>query len=111
MTLFLRTKDNRTIVDCEIWTNSTGLKNYTDLQVHVVIDTYSETLLSITDADEMIQCIKIFSFIQSLHTWLNEERFSSWSENDGTQTDEIVSEVREMFKEVADKFELIYIED
>ena len=56
MTLFIRNKKNKSIVDIDLWIKNEGKRDYVELRSSVIIDTYSELLLNNLDRkDEIVK--------------------------------------------------------
>lgn len=108
MTLFLRNKNNRSIVDLELYVKKENGKQFVELHSGVIIDKYSEFLLENLDKKEEI--IEDFTEISELRGWLWESFFMD-DENDGSKYQEVLSLVRARLKETAKKYNLYYVED
>jgi len=68
MTLFLRNKENRSIVDIDIYVKREEDKKYIELHSSVIIDTYSDFLMNnLANANEIIDT---FTHISDLRGWL-----------------------------------------
>jgi len=97
MTLFLRNSKNETIVDIEV--------SDKDLSSVVVIETYSKLLLSQKNKE---QVIKDFSEIDELKGWY----FEVFLETNPNPTKEnLIKILKIMLTEVAEKYNLSYVED
>lgn len=108
MTLFLRDKKNNTIVDLDCYIDTGDNNNkFIELQVVVDIQWYSKLLLDNLKRKEEI--IDIFSYIQELRGWLLEVYFKD--NNDPDKYDDVMNELKGLFKEVAEKYDLLYVED
>lgn len=102
MTLFLRNKDNRTIVDIELNFNTdTG-----DLHSHVVIDTYSKLLIE--NIDNHKQVIYDFQEISELRGWFWEVYMES---ADQPNFADCKAKVKGFLMTLADRYDLYYTED
>jgi len=102
MIFFLRNKNNRTIVDLELYENKEGM----DLHSGVIINTYSEFLLANLDRKDEI--IKDFDDIDQLRGWFWEvymELEPNPSLKDATD------KVSRMLQDVAKKYDLYYVTD
>jgi hypothetical protein len=115
MIFFLRTQKNETIADIELYIKteykSDGSKrNFLELRSVIMIDVYSKFLLDNTVRAEEI--IPVFDNIQELRGWLWEEYFMV-KDNDGSDEDytDVMKRLRNELKYIADKFNLIYVED
>lgn len=110
MTLFIRDKDSKTIVDCEIWNTNEDDRIYTKISTSIDIKSYSKFLLNTTDRSIKLDIIETFSYIQELSEWLVYGYYSSGS-NNGEDLDDIKNEVKKFFTEVCNRFDLEYVED
>lgn len=110
MTLFIRDKENKTIVDCEIWNKKEGDYIYTDISTSIDIETYSKLLLNTTGRLIKLDIIETFWYSQELREWLWHGYYSSGS-NNGEDLDDIKNEVKKFFTEVCNRFDLEYVED
>lgn len=102
MTLFLRNKDNRTIVDIELNEGKNGL----DLRVATDIETYSEILLENLDRQEEV--VKDFSEIDNLRGWFFEVFMEMTDKPDITKAQ---TEIKKTLIPVAEKYNLFYVID
>lgn len=103
MILFLRTQDNETIVDIEVWQE----KQFCDLKAFIDVEMYSYLLLDIEDEEDRMGAIYTFSMLQELRGWIHETRES----NKPDDYKEIVDELREHLLEIAETYNLKYVED
>lgn len=108
MILFLRNKNNRSIVDLEIFVKKENSREFIELRSVVLIETYSQFLLENLDKKEEI--IEIFTDISELRGWLWESFFMG-EENDPNKYNEVVKILRNKFVDIAKKYNLIYVED
>jgi hypothetical protein len=99
MVHFLRTEKNITIIECEAWQG--------DLSAATNIDEYSKMLLWIhsEDKSKTQDFINDFSNLDSIRGWWweKEEMMGKWNF--------INDFVRDKFKEVAEKWNLVYVTD
>lgn len=110
MVLYLRNKDNRSIVDIELNIKRYEEKKLLELHSSVIIDKYSELLLdNIEKKDEIIND---FTEISDLRGWLWESFFVA-EENEGTQQqyEQVLTIMRTYLKEIAKRYNLSYVED
>jgi hypothetical protein len=110
MTLFLRNKNKRSIVDLEIYIDKSSPDGHKFIEIEstVVVDTYSEFLVENLERKEEI--IKDFSEISELRGWLWESFFMD-DENDPSKFKEVVTIVKDSLKEIAKRYDLYYVED
>ncbi len=108
MTLFLRNNKNQSIVDLEIWVKTEDNHSFIELQSAVIIETYSKFLLK--NLDRKIEIIEDFSNLEELRGWLWESYFMGGN-NDPKKYPEVLLILRTLFKEIAEKYDLTYIED
>jgi hypothetical protein len=106
MILFLRDKNNNTIVDLDCYKSRDG---YIDITSTVCIDEYSKLLLS-TPEEQRSLLITEFNNISELRGWLWESHFMG-RKNTNEEYDQVIEQLRGMFKNVAKKYDLCYVED
>jgi hypothetical protein len=104
MTLFLRNKDNQTIVDIEIYANN---NDHPELKSVVVIESYSKLLLSL-HRNQQYDCVDDFQEISELRGWLW-ERYMVQRPNSSYM--DVVKKLRPYLKDIAGKYNLMYVED
>ena len=104
MTLFIRNKKNRTIVDLEFYKT----KGHVELHSSVIIDTYSKFLLENLDRKDEI--VNDFNEISELRGWLWESYFMG-DENTDDKYDDILKILRDRLHEISKKYDLYYVED
>ena len=111
MTLFLRDKKNRTIVDCDIYIKDS---EYVELSIVVCVDTYSRLLLDLItkngEEKTINKFIQTFDELQELRGWLWESYFID-GDNNPSEYNIVLETIRKRFKEIADTYELYYVED
>ena len=110
MTLFLRTKKNKTLVDIEVYVKHDyeTEKEYVELHSVVDITNYSKFLLEHEDiADDVIA---VFNDLSELRGWLWENYFMV-EDNDPKELPNVIKEVRQMLNEVATKYDLMVVTD
>ena len=108
MILYLRDKNNNTIVDLECYIKSEDGSSYVELHSAVDIHRYSFFLLE--NQDRKLEIIADFSTIDELRGWLWEKYFMGGT-NDPDKYDDIISKLREILRMVAKKYDLGYVED
>ena len=104
-TLYLRTPENKTLVDIEIESKE-GI--VTDLHSVVNIRNYSFFLLE--NHPDLNFIITRFEHLSELRGWLFETRLSKVGKDEPTHT-EIENEIKEMFKDLTQPFELAWVID
>jgi len=107
MILFLRDAYNNTIVDVEIWNSS---EFGVDMSVYIDIPLYSQLLLN---ADDEIQpeVIGTFSYLQDLRGWFWEVFVPAYKDEPDSLYTATIANVRKGLKEIAEQFNLYYVED
>jgi len=108
MILFLRDKKKRSIVECECYVKKEEGQKFIELHSVIDIRAYSELLLS----KETIQDEIVSDFIElsELRGWLWESYFMG-EQNDPEKYSDVIRILREMFTQIATKYELYYVED
>lgn len=101
MTLYLRNKNGKTLVDIEIFEKD----EYVELRSVVLIEQYSLLLLKETDKP---QVITDFEFLSELRGWFW-EKYCQTVEN--VVYSEVVKSVKEILSEFAKRYDLYVIED
>lgn len=102
MTLFLRTKENETVVDIELNNGENGL----DVRVATDIKIYSEILLANLDKQE--QVIEDFSEIDNLRGWFFEVYMEQTEKPD---LPDVQTEIKKIILPIAEKYNLFYVID
>ncbi len=105
MILFLRNKKNESIVDIDLYINE---NDSVELHASVIIEPYSKFLLENLDKAEEI--IEDFSEIDGLRGWMWEVYFSV-KENVSGEYNNVLKLVRSRILEIANKYNLSYVED
>lgn len=105
MILFLRDKNNNTIVDTECYTKD----GYVEISSGVCIDYYSKFLL---ESDEALrdEIIAEFDALQELRGWLWESYFMG-RKNTDKEYDDVIEALRVIFRNLARKYDLGFVED
>jgi len=101
MTLFLRDRQNRTLVDIEL------MKNL-DISVSIDIEEYSRLLLEQPGKLEQHKLIKAFSFIDELRGWLWEVFYTTQRNKD---FDTMKAQITKIIADIGMEFNLKLIED
>lgn len=109
MVLFLRNKKNETILDVEVFVKiESPNRKFVELHSVVRIDTYSKFLLDNVDiADDIISA---FYDLSELRGWLWETFFGGGL-NEANDYQQVVKEVSQMLKDVAEKYDLKFVTD
>lgn len=105
MTLFLRDKNNQTVLDVDFYKNEGAL----ELSAVVCIIPYSRLLLSL-DSNMQYEAMVYFEALQELRGWLWETWFMG-RRNTADEYDAVLKDLREQLKDVAQKYGLWYTED
>ena len=115
MIFFLRNQKDETIADIELFVKTEYEKDgekrtFLELRSVIMIDAYSKFLLDNTVRAEEI--IPVFDNIQEIRGWLWEEYFMV-KDNNGSDEDyiDVMKRLRNELKYIADKFNLLYVED
>jgi len=108
MILYLRNKNNRTIVDVEIYVKRDEKHEFVELRSVVVIDTYSKFLLE--NLDKSDEVIDVFSRISELRGFMWEDYFMD-RDNTPDELKNVVKMVGDFLKDVAKKYDLYYVTD
>ncbi len=108
MILYLRNKNNRTIVDIEIFVKRDEKHEFVELRSVVVIDTYSKFLLE--NLDKSDEVIDVFSRISELRGFMWEDYFMD-RDNTPDELKNVVRMVGDLLKDVASKYDLYYVTD
>lgn len=127
MILNIRNKDNDTIVDVELYETSEETKNgkyeYIELHSTICVKPYSSLLVRFyTDliqseeppeemANRLLEFVNDFDDMANLKRWLWEVYFTDTKKNTADEFNNVLNELRNMMKDVANKYELAYIED
>ena len=110
MVLFLRTKDNKTIIEVEYYVKD----EYLEVSSTVDVEIYSNVLISkFVDGDlaEMrSEFISDIASIDEARGWLWEVYFMG-RKNTKDEYDEVLKELRNTILHVANKYDFIYVED
>jgi hypothetical protein len=114
MILYLRNKENHTIVDVEIFIDKNEINGkFVELHSRVIIDTYSELfseLLKNKNHKENIDVfISDFNNISELRGWLWESYFID--DNDPEKLKDVIEEVSTYLKGIGKKYDLNFITD
>jgi hypothetical protein len=108
MILYLRNKENRTIVDVEIYVKKQNNKEFVELRSVIVIETYSKFLLeNIKIAN---QIINDFQIISELRGYMWEDYFLE-KDNTPEELNNVIKIVSEHLKNIGKKFDLTFVTD
>ena len=110
MTLFLRNKDNRTIVDINIYIKTENDYKFIEISSSVDIFEYSNILLSLPDKRITQGFINDISNLSELRGWLWEVYFST-KDNDPSEFQKVIEIVKENLKTISEDYNLIFVED
>ena len=105
MTLFLRDKTNKTVVDIELYKKDGCI----ELSSYVDIIAYSKILLN-TAANKQQATIEVFAFISELRGWLWENYFMG-RKNTADEFDKVLFKVREFLDALGQVTDLHRVED
>lgn len=105
MTLFIRDKRNKTVVEVEVFTTDDG---GVDISSTVVIEPYSNFLGE--NIENNLQIIRDFSRLQQLRSWFWEVYMQGRTKTNVSQQ-QVVNEVRDILQTVANEYGLFYTED
>jgi len=108
MILYLRNIRNDSIVDIECYVETEDGSSFVELHSLVDIKHYSVFLLM--NPKKQIEIIRDFSDIQELRGWLWETYFLG-GKNDPEKYNDIIARLRKVLQEVAEKYDLSYVED
>lgn len=110
MTLFLRDKKNRTLVDIDIWVKTEDDNSFIEIRSSIDIEMYSLHLLSKKDRHEQFQMISYFNQINEVRGWLWETYFMG-RQNNPLEYDNVLSELRKNLEIIAEYCDLHIVED
>lgn len=110
MTLYLRNKENKTILDVDIWVKKEDGDSFVELSSSVIIKNYSLMLLKNTDKEKQLEMILDFETLSNLRGWLWEVFFMT-KQNEPKEYDLAVTELKSILKKVADKYDLRVVQD
>lgn len=115
MTLFLRTKDGKTIIDMELWTKSMPENKdhtYHEISCSIDIKNYSEKLIELHNKDCHYQFIEAIDHLSEVRRWLWEFYFMN-KKNDGSDENykKILGILRKKLDAAALNFDLVRVED
>ena len=103
MTLFLRDKNNNTLVDLEIWRGDDGI----DCSSVVDVVVFADILLGIDNFQQREAFIKAMHFMQEIR-----EKVFFEKENDTEfEYARMTKMIREIMVDMAKEFKLYYVED
>ena len=105
MTLYLRDKNNNTILDVEYWQKDGHL----EISAGVVISHYSLMLLQLPK-EKQLQFVLEMDNLDELRSWLWENYFIG-RQNTDEDYSKVLAELREILKGAAERWDLRYVED
>lgn len=108
MILYLRDEKNRTLLDVSIWNKTEDRRTYTELTSGVMVEPFSKNLLQREKDQE--EFIKDFDELSELRGWLWETYYMSGN-NDGSDLDDIISELKKILQSVSEKYDLHLVID
>jgi hypothetical protein len=113
MVLFLRNKENKTIVEVDLYKEKydDGSGYYLDCMPYINIPKYSDILIKLKTREEQVECIDYFDKIDKLRMWLNEVYKPNNKGVPDSEFGNVKNEMKSLFLEVANKYDLYYVED
>lgn len=109
MILFLRDKNNNTLLDIDVWIEKEKDYKYIELSSLVDIYYYSNMLLEIND-DIKKEFINDFYALSELRGWLWEVFFMG-GKNDISKYDDVISSLEKILIDISNKYNLTLIKD
>lgn len=109
MTLFLRNRDGKTLVDIELYTKTDGSYSYVEVSSSINIENYSLLLLD-TIKNHQYEIIGLFDELSELRGWLWEVYFCS-TKNTKAEYANVLAELRKYLRKIAHDYDLQYVED
>lgn len=108
MVLYLRNKEGKTIVDIDVYNKKDNNgEYYVELSSVVIIDKYSELLLSLSKNIQK-ECIQDFQFLNELRGWL-------WEyypmQVEVVILKDVIQEIRKFLRDIGNKYGLYIVED
>lgn len=103
MTLFLRTQENKSLIEIEVFEKD----DHIDLSAAIYLQNYSEWLLS-NNLDVQKQIIEDFDDLMEIRGWLWEQQEI---ENEPVNFEKIRKAVQKWMEEIRDRYGLYYVED
>jgi hypothetical protein len=111
MTLFLRNKENESVVDIELFIEKCG---YVELKSVICLKQYSKLLLELVISEksekEIHDFINEFEDLSELRGWLWEDYFAT-KRNNYEEFENVCTALREKLKTVAKKYNLVLVQD
>lgn len=108
MTIYLRTQENKTLLEIEVWVKTEDNYSFVELSVVVNIKNYSDFLLSNLDKQDAI--VDDFQDMSELRGWLWEVYFMS-KDNVPSEIHGVVKELNEYLQSIAQYYGLALITD
>lgn len=110
MILYLRNKENKTILDVDIWIKKEDGDSFVELSSSINIKNYSLMLLKNIDNEKQLEMISDFETLSNLRGWLWEVFFMT-KQNEPEEYDLAVTELKAILKKIADKYDLRVVQD
>ena len=112
MTIYLRTLDNKTLVDIEVsekdLSSVVNIKNYSNLLWSIIANDTDTSTWRLNN-ESILEFIEMFDSLQELRGWLNETYMATQNKNPTKQ--EIVNQVTHILTAVAVKYNLSIVTD
>lgn len=108
MVLYIRDKNNKTLVDIEVWVATENENKYVELSSTIDIENYSNFLIN--NLNKHVKIIHDFSNLSELRGWLW-ERYFIVGKNDGSQIDDVIDKLKVILKKVCKDYKLNLIFD
>jgi len=108
MTFYLRDKDNKTILDLEVWIKTEDERSFVELSSCVNIKNYS--MMLINGICKQQEVISDFDELSELRGWLWETYFAG-RQNTQEEYESVVKELKAILQKVADKYDLLVVQD
>lgn len=123
MSLYLRTKDNKIIIDCRYWVKT--VNDYVILTISSTVDVLCyKSVRSISNQEcffdivnkpfkyDLMKFVEDIDDLSNLNSWLWKDYPMTKKNTDSEkQYEEVLKILREKFKTVADKYDLCFVED
>lgn len=113
MTYYLRTKENKTILDVELWVkdNKNGDEPYTYVELSSVVDIGNYSILLLEYSGEtQIEFINDFDQLSELRGWMWESFFMI-KKNTEKEIDNVKIALMNILKPIAEKYDLMVVQD
>lgn len=106
MTIYLRTRENKTLLEIEVWVKTEDNYSFVELSVVVNIKNYSRFLLNNLDKQDAI--VDDFQDMSELRGWLWEIYFMS-KDNVPSELDGVVKQLQQYLGSIAQHYNLVLI--